>query len=227
MFGPMKNSIRHFFTKPCVKVISAGLGLCLIVLSMVWARAFYGSMRNYQQGDAYFKKAQYIRAITFFDRSMHWYTPRNPYVRQSAERLWEIGLRAKQQGDTRLALIAIRTIRRGFYAARSFHRPGKDWIKKCDAKINEFMRAKPKTPKDSSVQHKSETPASLGATDPSILWTLVVEIGFLGWIAAAIGFIMFALKDSRKAKFSTSKAIVWAAISLTFFVVWLVGMMKA
>jgi hypothetical protein len=92
------------------------------------------------QGEAHFTANQYIKAITFFDRSIHWYTPFNPYVRKSAERLWEISKDAQKRGDIRLALIATRTIRRGFIAERSFYTPGRDWIEKCDLRIYDLLK---------------------------------------------------------------------------------------
>jgi hypothetical protein len=221
----MKDSLKHLYIK------KTGLILCLVVIGlfMVWARSFYGSMKAYNQGEIHLKKQQYVGAITFFDRSLHWYTPHNPYIQKSAERLWEIAMRAEQQGNLRLALIATRTIRRGFYAARSLYTPGKNWIKQCDLKINELMRLE---------QGKKETqnvPSQLDqlirrrqkATSPSTLWSIIVEIGFGGWVGSVIGFIMFACKGDRKVRLLPSQGVVWASLALIFFALWLVGMMKA
>jgi hypothetical protein len=205
------------------------LVLVAVAFAMVWVRALYGSMQAYQQGEACLEKDQYIRAVTFFDRSIRWYTPLNPYVRKSAERLWEISMLAKQQDDIRLALIATRTIRRGFYAARSVYTPGKDWIKKCDAQISGLMeidRADKEMERGSGAPDKS-TPGSLEATSPSTPWSIIVEIGFLGWIGSVVGFIIFACKDSGKERFLTRPALVWGCLSLTFFALWIVAMMKA
>jgi len=66
---------------------------------MVWARAFYGSMTAYYEGETYLKAQQYIKSITFFDRSIHWYTPFNFFVERSTERLWGLGNHTEQQGD--------------------------------------------------------------------------------------------------------------------------------
>lgn len=200
-----------------------------IGLIMVWGRAFYGSMEAYHQGEVYLKGDQYIRAITFFDRSIHWYTPFSPYVHRSAERLWEICIKAEEQGDIRLALIATRTIRRGFYAARSFYTPGKNWINKCDLKINELMRLErnQKEMQDAPTQQDKPIRARQKATSPSTLWSIIVEIGFLGWIGSVIGFIMFACKGDRKVKLSVSQGVAWASLALIFFALWIVGMMKA
>ena len=201
----------------------------LIGLIMVWGRAFYGSMKAYHQGEVYLKEDQYIRAITFFDRSIHWYTPFSPYVHRSAERLWEISIKTEEQGDIRLALIATRTIRRGFYAARSFYTPGKNWINQCDLKINELIRLErnQKETQDAPTQLDQPTRPRQKATSPSTLWSIIVEIGFLGWIGSVTGFIMFACKGDRRVRLLASQGVAWASLALIFFALWLVGMIKA
>jgi hypothetical protein len=209
-----------------IRVIFLILSLVVMALVMVWIRAFYGSMQAYHQGEVYLKEHQYIKAITFFDRSIHWYAPFNPYVRQSAQRLWEIALSAEQEGDIRLALIAIRTVRRGFYASRSFYTPRQDWIKKCDAKINELMEIEPTNREmlRGPASPDKSIPTSQEATSLSTPWSIIVEIGFLGWIGSAIGLLLFACKGEREARFLTSQAIAWGPLTLTL---WLIGMIKA
>jgi len=212
-----------------IKTILLVVGMVVIASITVWIRAFYGSMQAYHQGETCANEGQYMKAITFFDRSIHWYTPFNPYVRNSAERLWEIGLAAEQRGDIPVALIAFRSIRRGFHAARSVYTPGKDWIKKCDAKIKDLIEIEhnnKETTRGSAGPHES-TPGSQGATSPDILWSIIVEVGFLGWIGSVIGLLLSAHKGKQEARFLTSRAIAWETLTLIFFILWVVGMMKA
>jgi len=209
---------RHLFKTPSVKVISVAVGLCFVVLAMVWARAFYGSIRAYHDGEAYLKNNQYIKAITFFDRSIHWYTPFNPYVRQSAQHLWEICTRAEHEGDIQLALIAARTIRQGFFAARSFYTPGKDWISKCDTKIASLIA------KEQGVTVPSAREES---PEPDIFWTLILEVGFFGWIGSVIGFLMLGLTEGQTPTLRSRPAILWGVMVLIFYTLWIIGMMRA
>lgn len=207
------------------RIISVAVGLCFVVLAMVWARAFYGSIQSYHKGATHLEKHQYIEAITFFDRSIHWYTPFNPYVRKSAEHLWEIGIRAEQEGDTRLALIAIRTIRQGFYAARSFYTPGKDWISRCDTKITSLTA---KEMNGQQPEGKVAVPsARQQTTGPDIFWTIVLEAGFLGWIGSAIGFLIHALTGEKIAELRSKPALFWGLMVILFYALWIVGMMRA
>jgi len=196
---------------------------------MVWARVFYGSMRAYQEGELYLNSDRYIKAITFFDRSMHWYAPLNPYVQRSAQRLWEIGKHAQKNGDIRLALISARTIRRGFIAARSLYTPGGDWIEKCDLRIYELL----KLDQDRKGNLKGEK-IDIGTVlkdpqvrGPDILWTIFLLAGFLGWIGSVIGFIMSQFRTFKATRFSISSNFKWILFGTFFFAVWIVGMVNA
>lgn len=212
-----------------IKITCMILGLFAMVFIMVWFRAFYGSMKAYHEGETYLKEHQYIKAITFFDRSIHWYTPFNPYVQKSAERLWEIGNHAEGQGDIKLALIAFRTIRRGFYAASSFITPGKSWIEKCDLKISSLvmMDEKERDGKDGFTSLKKTIPQSQEIVGPSIFWSIILEIGFLGWIGSVIGFIIFILGRKGEGRYLHYPAFIWIGLTFIFFALWVVGMMKA
>jgi len=223
--APCLSMLKHNHIRPIIFV----LVLVVVAPIILWARAFYGSRQAYHRGEACFQRSQYVKAVTFFDRSVHWYTPFNPYIRKSVERLWEIAERAEQQGDIRLALIATRTIRRGFYAIRSVYLPGRAWIKRCDVKITKLMRTEQTHEELSSMAESpnKRRPVNQGRVSTSILWSVVVEIGFLGWIAAAIGFIIFASQDHRERRFSNLQAVAWGSMTIIFFFLWLVGMMKA
>ncbi|UCG81324.1 MAG: hypothetical protein JSV60_03345 [Desulfobacterales bacterium] len=218
----MKNSSKYFFKRPAAQLISVAVALCFVGLALVWVRAFYGSMHAYQQGEGYLEKHQYIKAITFFDRSIHWYTPFNPNVAKSAQRLWEICIQAEQQGDIQLALIAARTIRRGFLGVRSFCVPGKDWISKCDRKIATLM-AKGSEGQDVN-RNTAHSFSKRHVPEPDVFWTLILEVGLFGWIGSAIGFLMHGLTQG---KLRSRPAILWATMVIIFYTLWIIGMVKA
>jgi len=211
------------------KILIIILGLIAVFFVMVWTRAFWGSMKAYQTGEIFLKEGNYIKAITFFDRSIHWYTPFNPYVQRSAEHLWEIGKLAEKEGDIRLSLIAYRTIRRGFRAASSFYVPRESWIKKCNVKIDALLLKNEKEgvaqgDTKSSETHLFDTQKS---KSPDIFWSIIVEVGFLGWIGSVIGFIMIVMRRKGESKYTFFTFIIWIAVTIIFFSMWIVGMMKS
>ena len=186
---------------------------------MVWARALIGSRGAWEQGEKLFQEGKYIRAVTFFDRSMHWYTPWNPYVERSVQRLWEIGARAEKQDDVTLALIAYRTIRRGFYGTEGFYAPGKEWIERSNARIDALLgkeRGEGRPGGERRIR-----PA------PDRLWSLMVELGLLGWLGTMVVFILLWFRNDQGRKASAFSMVAWGVLSIAFFVLWLIGMIKA
>ena len=222
-FLPYMSNTRNFRT------VLAGVALVVVFLLMVWARVFYGSMQACREGEIYLQKTEYIKAITFFDRSIHWYTPFNPYVHKSAEYLWKISMDAQTRGDIRLALISARTIRRGFVSARSFYLPGRDWIEKCDLRIYDLLRIESKRKgalKEGEIAQTSvlENPQVKG---PDPLWSIILLAGLLGWIGSAIGFIMSGFRTSQENKDLNVSKLKWVALWAVCFSIWIVGMIMA
>lgn len=225
MGGAVKNAGNRLSKRFFTRVISTAIGLTLVVLALVWIRAFFASKHAYQAGEGYFNKQQHIEAITFFDRSIHWYTPFNPYVHKSAQRLWEICTHAEQQGDIPLALMAARTIRRGFLAARSFYTPGRDWLDRCDAKIPLLMNQGLKGQRLRGAAEISSPPQP--SPEPNVLWTLILEVGLIGWIGSAIGFLILSLRGGQTVQLRSGAAIFWGTMVIVFYTMWIVGMIRA
>ncbi len=209
------------------------LGLVLLVilvfLFLTWVRAFYGSMKAYRTGEEMLEQKQLIRAITYFDRSIHWYTPFNPYVEKSARRLWEIGEQAKKDGDVKMALIAFRAIRGGFYSASHFTTPGKDWIEKSETMITALVLKEERNRAGSKAMEKSEEIKARNekGSSPDVFWTLVLEVGFLGWVGSLFGFIFVKWGSRKGSEKLLYKTLAWIGSALGFFAIWIIGMMKA
>jgi hypothetical protein len=209
------------------RIIGSVLLVMAIFLFMTWLRCFYGSMEAYSTGEDLLKQKQMIRAITYFDRSIHWYTPWNPYVEKSAERLWEIGEWAEQEGDLTMALIAFRTIRGGFYAASHFITPGKEWIEKSESKIDRLVGTEKKTePESRESKLKEMIRQSQKGSSPDVFWTVVLEIGFFGWIGSLFGFI-FRKWGSKEGSKHLFKPLTWLGFGSAFFAMWIIGMIRA
>lgn len=223
----MRVFLKKLIKSKYLKTVSVVLGVMAVALLMVWGRAFYGSIEAFNRGETYLKEKQYIRAITFFDRSIHWYTPFNPFVQKSAEQLWTIGEQAEKEGDTQLALIAFRTIRNGFYAASHFVIPGRAWIQKSERKIDVLMGVEGRGTSEDSASLKEELLQEQNVASPSVPWTIVLEFGFLGWVGSVIGFIVFRLRHKKDGVYPASTSLLWFILFVCFFGLWVVGMMKA
>jgi len=207
-------SIFRKTTIPLVAVIGS-------ILLLVWVKAFWCSAVDFRSGQEYLAQEDYTRAITFFDRSMRWYAPLNPYVNRSAERLLEIALLAERNGDIQLALTALRTVRQGFYSSQSFYTPGAGLIRQCDAKIASLT----------GHEHEGleQTPLSGNRPDtaPDIFWSFVLEIGLMGWIGSVLGFLCFGLTSGPNPGLEPRMGIAWSSLFMVFYALWILGMTRA
>jgi hypothetical protein len=217
--------------RPRKRIRTAGTVFCLLALAflMIWLKAFYGSMAAYDRGESLLEVKDYARAVTFFDRSIHWYTPFNPYVEKSAERLWEMSGQAEKRGDIRLSLMALRAVRRGFYAARGLYAPGKGWIERAEGEIRRLTAGSRNRAESSGMSGGEAAYSPEGGKDgnPDVAWTVVLEIGLLGWIGSMVGFILSLFQDKERGKFILAPAFTWGGLALIFFSMWVFGMMKA
>jgi hypothetical protein len=215
----MEESIMKNSRAKSLRVAGKVIVALAIILTILWVRAFYGAMESYKKGEILLKKGETVRAITFFDRALHWYAPLNPYVEKAALKLWAIGENAEKTGDKRLALIAYDSIRNAFYGDTHFVTPGKNWIRKVDSKLASLRRNEAK-------KGEIQEPKILSGKSPypAPFWSVMVVIGFLGWIGGLIGLIVGTF---RLGGFRGGKGIVWLGFAVLCFILWIAGMVKA
>lgn len=219
------------FKDRCRKAIFVCFFIFIVLIALVWIRSFYGSMSAYHKAKDYLGKRNYIDAVTFFDRSIHWYTPFNPYVHLSAEGLWKMSRDAESRKEFKLALITARTIRRGFYSARSFYTPGKKWIEKCDKRI-ERLWAIQKGGQGEEVSDKGSELVKTRVQNqesraPDPIWGSVLLLGLFGWVGSIIVFILRGFHKNSDGRFFLKPHLKWLCFGGIFFFIWVVGMMRA
>ena len=210
--------MRHSTLRVIVKAASAAVLLLLIL----WVRVFYGSMQDYKTGETLLRENQTIRAITYFDRSLHWYAPLNPYVERSAKRLWEIGEKAEKQGDNRMARIAFESIRNASYGTSHVFTPGQKWIDKAESRIKKLQGGK-----DYEHGEGAKAAEASKSPHPHAVWSVAVVLGFLGWAGSIIGFIGFTFRKERATEKTYRKGLVWLCLILAFAALWVAGMVMA
>ena len=191
--------------------------VAVLVFLVLWGRVFYGSMQDYKTAETFLKENQTIRAITYFDRSLHWYAPLNPYVERSAKRLWEIGERAEQEKDSRMALIAYESIRNGFYGASHVFMPGKDWVQRAESKIQAL----------STLRENGKPAPAMKDPQPDVGWSVVVVLGLLGWIGSLLGCARWVLGKEKRSGGRMPRAALWIGLAILFFALWILGMVFA
>jgi hypothetical protein len=59
----------------------------------------------------------------------------------------------------------------------------------------------------------------------SLFWSVVVEIGFFGWIGSTIALIFKGIDDSNK--LVKKKALFWGIMIVLFYACWVTGLHNA
>mgnify|MGYP006286786491 FL=1 len=200
-------------------------GVVLIGLLLIWAKAYRASGKNLRIGERHLLADNKVSAITFFDRSLHWYAPFNPHFDQSAQHLWDMAVQAEREGDTQLALMAFRSICRGLNASRSFFTPKTQLIRRCRVKIEGLMNQKVDGQTERSVgkplsEHQKHA-------EPNVFWSVMLSIGLFGWIGSVIGFLLFSLTDGPSPGLISRRGIGWGTAVVVFYALWIVGMVRA
>ncbi|QSV47093.1 tetratricopeptide repeat protein [Geobacter benzoatilyticus] len=113
--------------------------IAVISLLLIGGNTWWRQRTQFYRGEAALAARDYMAAIAGYEAAIHMYTPGSSLVESSARRLWEMGEGFEQAGDMDRALIAYRSLRSSFYAARWLVQPGKTWIAECDRKIAEIL----------------------------------------------------------------------------------------
>lgn len=113
--------------------------IAVISLLLIGGNTWWRQRTQFQRGEAALAARDYLAAIAGYEAAIHMYTPGSSLVENSARRLWDMGGEFERAGDLERALIAYRSLRSSFYAARWLAQPGEEWIEGCDRKIAEIL----------------------------------------------------------------------------------------
>lgn len=210
------------------KIIHASV-FALIILSMIIARVTIGSYSEYREGEKFYKKGDFEFAVIHYDRAVHWYTPLNPFVSDSIGKLLSIGSKYETEGKFKDALETYEILRSAIYSTRSFYTPYKDVIDKTDEKIAslraDLIKEDKSYPKEVKKPQREEILANLKIDRaPSVLFSALALIGFFGWVASGIFFIV---KILSRDVFPKKLAFYIGILFFVFYILWVVGLARA
>ena len=120
-----------------VKTIALNVAVAVLIgLALIWGNTLYRQHVQFDKGERAFAAGDFVGAVAGYESAIHMYTPGSSLVERSAQRLWDLGQQSERKGDVARALIAYRSLRSSFYAIEGISTPGRDWINRCDARIN-------------------------------------------------------------------------------------------
>lgn len=202
----------------------AGVGLAVLVVRVVVA-----SHQELGQAESLAGGGDVDAAIVHYRRAARWYAPGNPYATDALEALARVGRAAERAGDRERALFAWRSVRAAIMASRSFYVPHGDRLARANEHIAELMASGEPPPVDagkSRAELKAEHLALLrGVSRPRIGWTLLLLVGFFGWVGGAFAFAWRAIDEEDR--IVRHEALRWGAVVVVGLVLWLVGMALA
>jgi hypothetical protein len=121
------------------RIILHGVVIAIIAVALVWWDTYSRQQEQFLKGETARGRGNPIVAMAAYEASIHMYTPGSSTVEKAAGRLWAMGEDFEKRNDRERALIAFRSLRSSFYAARGFTLPGKSWIDRCDKKIAKLV----------------------------------------------------------------------------------------
>ena len=198
--------------------LSTFLILILVVLLMIMSRVYLGSASEYNRAVRAEKSGDITNAIAHYGRSIKWYAPMSPWGKRSLAALWKIGEASWAQGDSYQAELAMTTLRSSLYSARGPFTPFRVWIKRADAWLTTHVPEK-------HPEIRQEELSKILATErpPDRFWSLLVGIGFVGWIMAVFGLI-FTVLPAPGERISIRRAVIIGGLVVVSYGVWIVGL---
>ncbi len=201
--------------------------LVVIIIASLMVKVYLHSAAEYKTALSLEKSDNNKQALDHYDRALRWYLPLNPYSLKSLEAMWEMGARMEKEGGN-LSLEAYRSARDAIQSIRSFYTPYSGWLARLNDKIA-TIEASIETYSKEDTSPAERKKAALARLEidrgPSVGWSLVTEIGFVGWVLCAVG-LAFAVNTVLKDG-NGRRPLTWGLLLTLFFVLWLVGMANA
>jgi hypothetical protein len=202
------------------------IGLLVVFMVILYTNVAYNSRQDFALGEDAYAHGEYKRAITHYERTIKWYTPLSTVVQRAIERLWQLGTEAEARGEFVLALEAYQTLRSSLYAVQSFYIPYQSWIPKSEARIAPLLartKAGAEHNEDKLAQDTARFTMQLQRhVGPHLGWSILTEIGFLGWVGATVGLIWYVVDEAGH--FARRQGLLWGSLMAVFFALWLIGM---
>lgn len=204
--------------------------VALAVLALILLRVTLGGRAEYLAGLDARAAQDEAEAVRRFEAAAHWYLPGAPWVEASLGALASIAEARAERGDRDGALRAWMALRSAVLGTRGLYVPNRPWLEEADAAIATLWLTDPEAawpPREGGeAARRAEAERVLSAypmPDPG--WSLAAVLGFLGWIGAAVGFVMGGF-DAEGA-LRRRPALAWGGAVIACFALWLIGMARA
>jgi len=208
---------------------ASGLVVLAVILGSFAARVVTSAASELEAADALRARGELPAAVVHYRRAARWYAPASPYHVRALQRLGELGAAAEQDGELELALSAYRGIRAAILSTRSFYTPERARLQAANRRIADLMAAEPPPEMDAgksraalAAEHLKLLEADPG---PSLLWTLVLLLGFGAWVGGALAFSLRAIDENDR--LVRPQAMRWGALVALGLGLFVAGLLMA
>lgn len=209
--------------------VARGVGVAALLCSVLLARVISSAKEELGEAEARVEQGDLDGAIVHYRRAARWYAPFSPYHVTALDGLAKIAVEAEQKGEVERALSAYRAVRGSIMATRSFYVPEQARLRAANTRIAALMAELPPPGMDagkSKAQIEREHLALLSQMPgPSVLWTLVLLVGFFGWVSAAFAFSVRAIDEQDR--WVMPEARKWGTLIALGFGLFVLGMALA
>lgn len=115
-----------------------------VILIAVYIRVFIYQIGEFRKAEKAYNEKNYKDAITYYDTTLHMYTPFSPYIKKSIDRMLDIANQFEKENNYEWALNTYENLRSAIYSTKSFYLPNKETVSLCDKKISELLTKIPK-----------------------------------------------------------------------------------
>jgi hypothetical protein len=195
--------------------------LVLIALALVTVRVVWSSHSEWKAAEA----ATGEQRLVHLGRAARLYAPGNPYSRRALDALADAGRAASTTEAGRAgSLVAWQEVRSSILATRSFYTPHPELLAEANGELARLMAAS--DDKGAPESRRAWHAARLAQDEaPSVGWSVVAILGLLGWIGAAVLFILYAIDDEDRLR--TRRALGFGLGVLLGLALFFVGLAHA
>lgn len=213
--------------------VTRGLLRTALIVALLFAavavRVVAGAKAELEVAEKHEQEGDLDAAVVHYRRAARWYAPLSPYHVQALAALGRIGAAAEQGGDTERALSAYRAVRSSVLATRSLYVPERERLAAADKRIAALMAGLPPPQMDAGKSREQLEREHLALLehdpDPKLGWTLLLLLGFGGWVAGAFAFSVRAIDGEDR--FIRAEAIRWGSLIAVGFALFVLGMAMA
>jgi hypothetical protein len=197
------------------------LGLATL-LAVATARLLDQGRQHLEEGESLARRGDRGGAVVAFEEAARAYVPGSPYPRRACERMEIIAKGHEMRGDTRRSASTWEAIRRSVLASRHLVQPHADVLERAERELRRLRQR----PSASAATDPAVDPA-VRPDDPSVLHSLLLFVGLLGWIGGALTLITMAGPAGEGRARALPRVMAWGVclggLALWLTMSWLAG----